>query len=114
MAPLKKKRGPKPHQPSDETNRMVDALVISGVTQERIAGIIGISETSLKRHYSEALKNARQKALGRNTVNLMNMAENGDHSAAIYLQKCLGGNEWKEKIQSEQSGETVIRVVYDK
>jgi hypothetical protein len=100
-----KKRGGKPeHTPSDEQKRLVESLVVAGVTHERIASIIGICPRTLARKYDTLLKDSRQQALGRNTVVLMNLAAKGNVSAAIYLQKCLGGPEWKEKPQIEVSG----------
>lgn len=91
---------------------MVRALVTAGVTQDRISKVVGIDKKTLIKHYREELDSARDEALGRNTVALMQMANKGNAAAAIYLQKCLGGREWNERNQTEHEGTITLRVVY--
>ena len=85
------------HKPTDQQRAMVRALVTAGLTQDRTAAVIGINKSTLIKHYKKELEGARDEALGRNTVALMQMANKGNAAAAIYLQKCLGGREWNER-----------------
>lgn len=113
--PTTKKRhggGMPAHKPTDQQRAMVRALVTAGLTQDRTAAVIGINKSTLIKHYKKELEGARDEALGRNTVALMQMANKGNAAAAIYLQKCLGGREWNERNQTEHEGTITLRVVY--
>jgi len=113
--PTTKKRyggGMPAHKPTDQQRAMVRALITAGLTQDRTAAVIGINKSTLIKHYKKELEGARDEALGRNTVALMQMANKGNAAAAIYLQKCLGGREWNERNQTEHEGTITLRVVY--
>ena len=100
------------HKPTDQQRAMVRALVTAGLTQDRTAAVIGINKSTLIKHYKKELEGARDEALGRNTVALIQMANKGNAAAAIYLQKCLGGPAWNERNQVEHDGAITIKVVY--
>jgi len=100
------------HKPTDQQRAMVRALVTAGLTQDRTAAVIGVNKSTLIKHYKKELEGARDEALGRNTVALIQMANKGNAAAAIYLQKCLGGVAWNERNQTEHEGTITLRVVY--
>lgn len=113
--PTAKKRyggGMPAHKPTDQQRNMVRALVTAGLTQDRTAAVIGINKSTLIKHYKKELEGARDEALGRNTVALIQMSNKGNAAAAIYLQKCLGGAAWNERNQTEHEGTITLRVVY--
>lgn len=102
---IKKDKGGRPaHKPTETIRQMVKALAIAGVTQERIAETVELNLSTVRKHYLKELTCGRVQALGRNTVLLMNEAAKGNVTAAIYLQKCLGGPEWREKQDVNLSG----------
>lgn len=102
----KEHTGGKPaHVPDVKSRNMVRALVTAGLTQDRTAAVLGINKSTLIKHYKKELEGARDEALGRNTVALIQMANKGNAAAAIYLQKCLGGPGWNEKNFTEMSVE---------
>lgn len=111
---IKRGRGRPKYEPDDTTREQIKIMVTAGLPHERIASVIKINLRTLYNYYRVELDNGKAEALKNNTVSLMAAAKKGSVPALIYLQKCLGGNDWKERIQTEQSGETVIRVVYDK
>ena len=98
--------------PDVKSRNMVRALVTAGLTQDRTAAVLGINKSTLRKHYAEELSGARDEALGRNTVALIQMAAKGNAAAAIYLQKCLGGPGWNEKNLTEHDGTVTLKVVY--
>lgn len=106
------KRGHPPHQYSRETASKIEIMVAAGLTQERIAKVIGIARSTLQNHYKEPLSVGRDKALANNTVSLFNAARQGNVTAMIYIQKCIGGAEWKERAAAEHTGEVKISVTY--
>ena len=110
--PAKKKGGMPAYVPTKESRGMVLALITAGVTWERTADVLGINKSTLQKYYRDELQSGREKALGRNTIALMNMAAKGNATAAIYLQKCLGGAAWREKQETEHSGDVKITVHY--
>lgn len=112
--PIKKRPGRPKYEPTKAVSEQVCAMVTAGLSHERIASILKIDLKTLYKYYRDEMDNGKAEALKTNTVTLMAAAKKGSVPAMIYLQKCLGGNDWKERIQTEQSGETVIRVVYDK
>ena len=57
--------GRKPHSPTAEQRKTVEAMSAYGITQEDIAEVIGIDPTTLRKYYSEQLKIARAKANAR-------------------------------------------------
>ena len=57
----KTRMGRPPHQPTDETIAMVQAMAHEGIETERIAKYIGIDENTLNKHYGEAMKDIRAK-----------------------------------------------------
>lgn len=56
----RKKPGPKPHQPTDETRAIVKALASFGVTQDGIGEYLGgMCDDTLRKYYAEELRTAQ-------------------------------------------------------
>jgi N-acetylglucosamine kinase-like BadF-type ATPase len=94
---IKKKRGRPKYTPTPDVRQKIEAMTTAGLREEVMARILDISRNTLRQYYALELETGRDKALAGNTVALMNAARKGNVTAMIYLQKCLGGNEWKEK-----------------
>ena len=88
------KRGPQPWQPTDEQRRLIEHYVSIGFTQEQIAGLVGIGESTLKKHCAEELKNGGLKVNAKIGGKLFQKAMSGDTTALIFWCKTRMG--WKE------------------
>lgn len=99
------------HQPTTKTRDAVEMLVASGIQQQHVAGVLGISVPTLKRHYSEELELGKAKKLAAVAATVFQAAvgrparfderNNKTQSeikpnlaAAFFILKCQGG--WKE------------------
>lgn len=91
-----------PHVPTDKERRTIIKLLGSGFTQAGIADVLEISETCLKKYYSETLRNGRQKAHAHATGKLWQLIENGNPGAVIFYHKTQMG--WRETDRLEHVG----------
>ena len=78
---------------SDAKN--VEALVIAGVPQSRIARVLKISEPTLRKHYREELDISKAKANAIVSQALFKSAKDGNVTAQIFWLKTQAG--WREK-----------------
>lgn len=96
------KRGPQPWQPTDEQRRLIEHYVAIGYTQEQIAELIGIAESTLKKHCSEELKLGGLRVNAKIGGKLFQKAMGGDTTALIFWAKTRMG--WKETTAHEHTG----------
>lgn len=78
------KRGRPEHQPTKENINKIILLLAQGWTNERIAGAIGITIPTLKRHYFSVLKTrdvARDRVEAIGILSLWNMGREGNVAA---------------------------------
>lgn len=78
------KRGRPPHIPTQENRNKIILLLAQGWTNERIAGAIGITLNTLKRHYLPVLKTrdvARDRVEAIGLLSLWNMGRAGNVAA---------------------------------
>ena len=94
--------GRRAHRPDPGLPRQVEALAGFGVTEADIAGLIGIDEKTLRKHYRSELDGGHVKANAKIAESLFRKAM-GDGSqsvtAAIFWLKTRAG--WKEPVQQE-------------
>jgi hypothetical protein len=90
-------RGQKPHIPTEEIRKKVDAMAGYGVPQMLIARVLNISNNTLRKHYLEELETASIRANTAVAQSLFRKATgDGPQSvtAAIFWAKTRMG--WKE------------------
>ena len=117
-APARNPGGRPPHEPTEERRRQVEGMAGNGLTNQQIARVMRIGETTLKRHYAEEL--ARGSALAtamvgqslyRMATDWMKPGKDGKPrapdkaavTAAIFWMKARAG--WSEKVKLEHSGD---------
>ena len=91
-----KKRGPKPHEPTDAMRQTVSLHATVGTRQEVIAEILGISVDSLQRHYRSELDTSREKANANVGGALYKKAMSGDTASMIFWLKTRA--RWRETL----------------
>ena len=90
------KPGPKPHQPTEQSIKLVEAMVACGVPQIEVAAVIGIDPKTLRLYYSETIAVAATKANTQVAQSLFNKATSKgitgpSVTAAIFWLKCRAG-----------------------
>tara|TARA_R100000657_G_C4656002_1_gene100021 strand:+ start:214 stop:660 length:447 start_codon:yes stop_codon:yes gene_type:complete len=95
---------------SDAKN--VEALVIAGVPQSRIARVLKISEPTLRKHYREELDISKAKANAIVSQALFKSAKDGNVTAQIFWLKTQAG--WREKNHLEITGKDGEKLFDDK
>lgn len=105
--PAAKKRahaGGKPeHVPTQDSQKLVSALVGFGVTQDEIAAYVEIDPKTLRKHYARELATGKTRANAAVARRLFSAAvEEGSVAAMIFWLKVQAG--WSEKVQHEHSG----------
>lgn len=96
-----------PHVPTDETREKVDALVVAGVLQPDICKVIGVSENTLRKYYSQELETALDKTIANVSATLVQKAMSGDTASCIFFLKVRGKKYgWTERheITGEEGG----------
>ena len=83
------------HQPTAETRAQVKAMAHFGIKHADIASYAGITDKTLRKHYSEELKAGKTEATMQVSRALYEMATNGDTAAAIFWMKSQAG--WSDK-----------------
>lgn len=97
------KAGKPAHQPSDALRLVVSNLSCIGWTHDQIAGTIGITANTLRKHYPAELASAKGLRVAEVYGALFNNAVTHNNVAAqIFLAKTQGG--MKETQVSEVSG----------
>ncbi len=97
---------PRPkHEPTGKTRAEVESMAGFGIPEERIAKVIGISRSTLRRWYKVELELGSTKASAMVIGNLFKQATKDHPSsipAAIFWAKTREG--WREKVSVEHSG----------
>ncbi|MEY5098169.1 MAG: hypothetical protein RJA36_888 [Pseudomonadota bacterium] len=95
--------GRKPHQPTPEQRKTVEALSGYGVPMPEISAVVGVDEKTIRAHYQAELMQGRAKANAAVVKRLHEKAaKDGDTTALIWWTKSRMG--WSEKQQVEHSG----------
>lgn len=93
------------HRPTDESRERVKMMSAVGVRQEDLANVMGISPTTLAKHYRSELDTGYVVANAKVAETLFRKATgNGPQSvtAAIFWLKCRAG--WKDTTVIEHAG----------
>lgn len=98
LSPLKKRGGVPPHVPTEQTKALVALCMFANMTHEQAAGVLGISEPTLRKHYEAELADGKAKMLARVVNNLYsNATQTRDmkaaNTAAIFILKQHG---WRD------------------
>jgi len=92
------KKGRPAHLPDDSTRQAVEVLTGSGMTQDRIAAVLKISEPTLRLHYTEEIKNGLAKVEAHFVNNLFRLSKgNGGvalRATQFFLQCRCGWSEY--------------------
>ena len=94
--------GRPPYEPTKEGRKMVEAMSASGIPQDDICLVLGITKKTLRKHFSFELDTAATKANAKIAQTLFNKAIAGDTTAAIWWTKAR--MRWSEKAVHEHSG----------
>lgn len=86
-----------PFRPTEEQRKQVETLTAFGVQQDEIAALIGISPTTLRKHFRRELDVGATKANAKVAQSLFNQAIGGNVTAAIFWLKTRA--RWKEPAQ---------------
>jgi hypothetical protein len=54
--------GRKAHNPDEKSRKFVEAMAASGIDQDSIGRVVGVSDATLRKHYAEELATAAAKA----------------------------------------------------
>jgi len=105
--------GQPPHEPTDDSRRIVSVMRACGDTTEDIALALGVSRPTLNKHYQAELDAGKQQMDAQVKTSLHRMAASGRYPAAtfFYLKTKCG---FREKDELEHSGEIQIKVVRDR
>lgn len=101
--PAKKRRGPKPHEPTPCQRKQVAACMVAGLTEDMTASILGINKSTLRKHYKPELEQSRAKVVTKIASTLAQKAMNGDNACMFFYLKTRAG--WRETQRHEHSGE---------
>lgn len=101
----KKHGGHSVHRPNDTTRRQVNGMALAGLSHDRIARLIGISDVSLRKHYKVELEN-EGFVLGEIAQGLAQRAMDGDTVSSIFYLKARAG--WRDQhVKIDQSVEVI-------
>ena len=109
------KPGPKSFEPNDAQREMVKRAAACGLTQEQIANVLGIGETTLKKYFQEELSTSGLRANMAVAGALYNSAIKGNVAAQIFWCKTrLGWHEINKTEVAGADGAPLIEVVLRK
>ena len=97
------------HKPDPQTRRQVEAMAGYGVPESDIAGVVGVSPKTLRKHYRSELDHGHVKANAKVAENLFRKATGEGReavTAAIFWLKTRAG--WKETSVQEHTGEGTV------
>lgn len=66
------------HKPTEDSRKLVKALMLLGLSQARIGEHLGLSEKPLRRHYRAELDFSSERMLGNIAQNLAQLAQGAD------------------------------------
>lgn len=104
-APIKR-RGNQPFVPTEKERQQVERMVGFGLTQEQIAKILNIAESTLKKYFQDELNNGVSRinsAVAQNLFSIATSREQGSVAAAIFWMKTRG--RWRETNHLVHSGD---------
>ncbi len=98
------------HVPTDASRAEVCALTSYGITQERIAGYLGVTVPTLYKYYRAELDNSAMLANAKVARKLHSLAvDDGNVSAAIFWLKVRDG--WREKApEADPNSRPVVNI----
>lgn len=104
------------HNPTDQSRIIVKELYSCGVTQERIAQRLGITDKTLRNHYREELDDNLENMISALTKNLYQDAINGDAQAREFWLKTRGRFHYYKPPEEEKKSnmETLLEKLVDK
>ena len=101
--------GRKPHEPTEQQRKQVEALSGYGIPMEQIAALVGADEKTIRAHYETELLRGRAKANSSVAKTLFEKAtKDRDTTAMIWWTKSRMG--WTEKQEVAVSGVLNIHV----
>jgi len=106
LAPPIKRPGNQPFVVDDKDRQQVERMVGFGITQEQIAKIMGIAESTLKKYFADELENGVSRvnsAVAQNLFSIATSREQGSVAAAIFWMKTRG--RWRETNHHVHSGD---------
>lgn len=109
-----KKRGPKPHKPTEESRKLVEKLAQTGIPQTMICALVDGCKTpeTLKLHYSEELKRGDATACAKVAGKLFEKCMGGDTASILFWMKTRCG--FRENSQPEdETTPTPIQIVFN-
>jgi transposase len=87
--------GTKPsHKPTKDNREKVMRFVVLGLPEDRIAGHLGISKSTLRKHYEKELKDGKELLNGEVVGHLISRIREGDVTSTIFWLKTRAG--WRE------------------
>ena len=101
----KRKAARSPFEPTDEQRALVTWLKLGGISHKLIADTIGVSVTSLVRHFEHELSCAMAELNGNIAATIYQRAVSGDTACLIFWCKARMG--WREKRSMELTGADV-------
>ena len=98
-----KPKGRPPFEPDDQTREFVKLCVMGGIPQEDIAGVIGITDKTLRKHFRYELDTAYERANAKVVNTAFQMATDGKNASMtmFWLKTRMG---WKETQRHEHTG----------
>ena len=100
--PAKKPAHRPSHAPTDKDRLTVRVMVAGGIDQAAIAGVLGISKPTLRKHYKAEIATAAADAHMRVHASLFQQAVKGNVGAIVWYEKTRRG--FHETMQVEQTG----------
>lgn len=101
------------HKPDPQTRRQVEAMAGYGVPESDIAGVVGVSPKTLRRHYRSELDHGHVKANAKVAESLFRKATGEGReavTAAIFWLKTRAG--WKETTVQEIAAKDEPMVIF--
>ncbi len=94
---MKRKPGRPAFAPTKAQREQVEHWAAAGVPQKTIAILIGVANDTLRKHFIEQLDNGRWRAFGDLYGKAYSLAMAGDKLLLIYLMRCIGPEEFKQR-----------------
>ena len=92
---MSKKTGRPEFKVTSAAQKTVEAMVAYGIPERVIAGIVGCSEPTLRKHFSAEIDQAQSRANAKVAETLYQQAIAGNTTAMIFWLKCRAG--WRER-----------------
>ncbi len=86
-------------KPTDDQRKTITYLAIAGITQDEMAGCIGIDKKTLARHFRSELDTGKNQVTGRAIGKLVGLIDEGNLGAICFYLKTKCG--WKETAITE-------------